>query len=447
MQSFIIDRTREPALGLSNLLPVVGFVNRLDKLINVNLSFVGYVYLNNKRNLIFGTEEDVKKVENAFLDKILKDKNFISNIKKNFHKERKKLLNFVRNNLKEKQLKSYTDKKLFNCLEKFFELYYSFNFYIVPLMILAPNKLEKYLRSIVEEDIIFNMPYKTYLQEFEIDYYNKIEELASYFHKKWGWIPFDYVGPEEWTKEYFMKKMNVDIKKFENDKNDKQRNEILNKYPKKTRRIIEDYYTIANLQDKRRVVVTISHVYFQKYLLKEISLRSEIKINHLWIMLPNEIKEIFLNKKEYKKEKYDLRINQGLIIYKNNEYFAYEGKHELIDTFISKMFKSNEVKGIVASKGYAKGKVKICFSVKDTLKVNKGDILVAPMTYPSFIEAMNKASAFITDEGGITSHAAIVSREMNKPCIIGTKNATSILKDNQLIEVDADNNRINTKPK
>jgi pyruvate, water dikinase len=107
------------------------------------------------------------------------------------------------------------------------------------------------------------------------------------------------------------------------------------------------------------------------------------------------------------------------------------------------MYKSKDIKGIVASKGYAKGKVKICFSVKDTLKVNKGDILVAPMTYPSFIDAMNKASAFITDEGGITSHAAIISREMKKPCIIGTKNATSILKDNQLIEVDAKNNMIN----
>jgi pyruvate, water dikinase len=56
---------------------------------------------------------------------------------------------------------------------------------------------------------------------------------------------------------------------------------------------------------------------------------------------------------------------------------------------------------------------------------------------------MNKASAFITDECGITSHAAIISREMKKPCIIGTKNATSILKDNQLIEVDAKNNMIN----
>ena len=62
-------------------------------------------------------------------------------------------------------------------------------------------------------------------------------------------------------------------------------------------------------------------------------------------------------------------------------------------------------------------------------KVNVGDILVTQMTFPSFISAMHRASAFVTDEGGITCHAAIVAREMKKPCIIGTKNATKILKD------------------
>lgn len=60
------------------------------------------------------------------------------------------------------------------------------------------------------------------------------------------------------------------------------------------------------------------------------------------------------------------------------------------------------------------------------------------MTFPSFISAMIKAFAFVTDEGGITCHAAIVSRELNIPCIIGTKNATQILQDGDLVEVDAD---------
>ena len=70
-------------------------------------------------------------------------------------------------------------------------------------------------------------------------------------------------------------------------------------------------------------------------------------------------------------------------------------------------------------------------------KISVGDILVSPMTRPDFVPAMKKAVAFITDEGGITCHAAIVAREMKKPCIIGTKIATQLLKDGMEVEVDA----------
>ena len=59
------------------------------------------------------------------------------------------------------------------------------------------------------------------------------------------------------------------------------------------------------------------------------------------------------------------------------------------------------------------------------------------MTTPDMIMVMHKAAAFVTDEGGITCHAAIVSREMKKPCIVGTKIATKVLKDGDMVEVDA----------
>ena len=70
-------------------------------------------------------------------------------------------------------------------------------------------------------------------------------------------------------------------------------------------------------------------------------------------------------------------------------------------------------------------------------KVEKGDIIVATMTTPDYISAMEKASGFITDEGGITCHAAIISREFNVPCIVGTVNATEKLRDGQIVEMDA----------
>jgi len=95
------------------------------------------------------------------------------------------------------------------------------------------------------------------------------------------------------------------------------------------------------------------------------------------------------------------------------------------------------IKGVVAFAGKAQGTVKIVKRVEDLQKVKEGDILVAPMTFPSFIVAMKYAAAFVTDEGGITCHAAIIAREMKKPCITGTKIATKVLKDGDLVEVDA----------
>jgi len=76
-------------------------------------------------------------------------------------------------------------------------------------------------------------------------------------------------------------------------------------------------------------------------------------------------------------------------------------------------------------------------SKKDMKKIVKGDILVTEMTSPDMVPAMKKSAAIITDVGGLLCHAAIVSRELKKPCIIGTKNATKILKDGDLVEVDA----------
>ncbi len=95
------------------------------------------------------------------------------------------------------------------------------------------------------------------------------------------------------------------------------------------------------------------------------------------------------------------------------------------------------VHGIPAQPGNAKGKVRIISCTHDIRRVREGDILVANTTHPDYLPAMHKAAAFVTNEGGIASHAAIVARERKVPCIVGTKNATSVLKDGMIVEVDA----------
>ncbi len=92
--------------------------------------------------------------------------------------------------------------------------------------------------------------------------------------------------------------------------------------------------------------------------------------------------------------------------------------------------------GLGASPGIASGPVKILRSPKEVGKINHGDVLVAPMTSPDYVPAMKKAAAIITDEGGPTSHAAIVSRELGIPAVVGSREATKKLKDGQLVTVD-----------
>ncbi|MEM3074633.1 MAG: phosphoenolpyruvate synthase [Candidatus Pacearchaeota archaeon] len=100
------------------------------------------------------------------------------------------------------------------------------------------------------------------------------------------------------------------------------------------------------------------------------------------------------------------------------------------------------LEGLGASPGVRIGKVKIINSMSDLDKVEKGDILVTKMTNPDMVVTMAKANAIVTDEGGITSHAAIVSREMGIPAVVGTGNATEVLKDGQIITVDGSNGKI-----
>lgn len=96
----------------------------------------------------------------------------------------------------------------------------------------------------------------------------------------------------------------------------------------------------------------------------------------------------------------------------------------------------SELKGMGASPGTASGIVRVCKGLAALKNVQEGDILVASMTRPEFVPAMKKAAAIVTDEGGITCHAAILSRELGVPCVIGTRLATKILKDGMNVEVD-----------
>ncbi|MDD1704253.1 MAG: phosphoenolpyruvate synthase [Methanoregula sp.] len=96
------------------------------------------------------------------------------------------------------------------------------------------------------------------------------------------------------------------------------------------------------------------------------------------------------------------------------------------------------IQGQGAAPGIRSGRVVIIRDVKDTGAVKEGDILVTKMTNPDMVPAMRKVAAIVTDEGGMTCHAAIVSRELGTPAVVGTKNATGVLSNGQLVTVDGE---------
>lgn len=140
------------------------------------------------------------------------------------------------------------------------------------------------------------------------------------------------------------------------------------------------------------------------------------------------------------------KICGGLVDAQGQSSFLEPGLTEKLYVYVQQVHKSttdmnmtDSVKGLGASKGKVRGIVKVILNATEFHKMNEGDILVTAMTSVDFVPIMERAAAFVTNEGGITSHASIVAREMKKPCIIGTKNATQVLKDGDFVEVDADN--------
>lgn len=112
------------------------------------------------------------------------------------------------------------------------------------------------------------------------------------------------------------------------------------------------------------------------------------------------------------------------------------------DTKTLKLAATPILTGTPASPGIGTGPVKILKSPKEISKIEKGDVLVAPMTSPDYVPAMKKAAAIVTDQGGQTSHAAIVSRELGIPCVVGAKEATKVLREGQVVTVNGESGEV-----
>jgi phosphoenolpyruvate synthase/pyruvate phosphate dikinase len=186
------------------------------------------------------------------------------------------------------------------------------------------------------------------------------------------------------------------------------------------------------------------------YLIKVLSIISKqfnISINNLLWMSKNEILDLY-DENKINISKIKQRKNAYVFFIQNKTLLNFEGKKakNFISSFVVKDLKNiNIIKGTTANSGRVIGKAKVLFYGADNFdkvsklikKMKNRDILVTETTSPEIMPACKKAAAILTNQGGLLSHAAIVSRELKIPCIVGLENITKIVKDGDILDVDA----------
>ncbi|MBI5071329.1 hypothetical protein HZB93_00300 [Candidatus Falkowbacteria bacterium] len=281
----------------------------------------------------------------------------------------------------------------------------------------------------------------------------KVWRLVDNHTQRYAWVHYVYEGPAadhiyflDIIKDFIRREINPskEIAEHKKSKSDirSQQKKILKQIKANDyeRNIIELARDLVFFKPYRRELQTWSY-YHAEFLLKEIAKRLRLSLKQVRMMLPEEMEEALLRGK----------INSGvinerikLVVYgrKGGRKLCLTGK-QAQDFFHENAGKEKEIKavkeitGAVAFKGKARGKVKLINTPEEIKKMNEKDILVSAATSPNLMPAIRKAAAIVTDEGGIMCHAAIVAREMKKPCVIGTKIATKVLKDGDLVEVYA----------
>lgn len=188
---------------------------------------------------------------------------------------------------------------------------------------------------------------------------------------------------------------------------------------------------------RKQAALRLNHFLF--LIAEEIAKRVKITKTEALSLVHPEVEEVLLHHKINRKE-LKSRWDKCFIYLSPQGYKILSGKEAKkinLNIFHEQEDKLKVLKGTLAFMGFARGYVRVVNNHKDMLKFKKGEILVTNNTTPEFVPLMKKAKAIVTEQGGMTTHAAIVSRELKVPCIVGVSGITRVLKTRDLVEVDS----------
>ena len=315
----------------------------------------------------------------------------------------------------------------------------------VGLQILLNKKLSSLFKSDVATELINAELCKRY---------TKLYKLITTLSKKYFWISNNYKNIQQLNNQDFIKILKLEIKNknavemeqaiskintiTKDAKSEAKKAIRMLKLSNRNRAIFDLFDLIAPWHDERKRLMMIAGYYVYRILLA-IGTKIGVKLEELYYYTPKEINKLLISKIKLKynlatsRRKYSVWVGKGKW---DAWYTGEDAKQIRALLFNKKEMESNLISGVAASQGFAAGVARVVLdALNDDFK--KGEILVAAMTRPEFLPLMKKARAIVTNEGGLTCHAAIVSRELGIPCVVGTRVATKIIKTGDLLEVRA----------
>jgi len=286
----------------------------------------------------------------------------------------------------------------------------------------------------------------SFLQRSEVELL-KTKDLSKYV-ERYHWLDNSYVGVKVLGAEDFLdrkEKLDANLEeKLESRLTEvkERKSGVISKFglSEEITRVAKVIVELVIQQDARKMHMQKLQ-YYKERLLEALAVKAEVDIELLrncsLIEIVEGIKGDGLRGlAEERQQPFDVRgINSAVEIIHGEKvahYWRHYSSEKLDDEF-------NTLSGVVASRGFAirsTGKVRVVLDPHKAKDFEDGEILVATMTSPDFVHLMRKAGGVVTDAGGLTSHAAILSRELNLPCIVGTKTATKLLKDGDVVELD-----------
>ncbi len=456
---------REASLAFQVEVPII---NR-DVLPKIIHNSIGNFWYNGITYGVYYKKEDLKFLADAVERKILKDKKFVKENIRNCYRLGEKLLHDSSVS-KTTNLKNMSNRKLLGLLKKFRSSYQLFLPYLMYPHLIERYFVEKIKKEVESESILTTLTTPTIheieeqIDMLEVAYEIKkrgwgkqTQALVGKLHEKYSWQPYWTVNARPLALDYYKDAALVlsksktslpdEIRRIKKEQEDRKKNLVKTldgiKASSTLRSFVEILQAYIYLRTYRKNIISRSH-FLHMPLLKEIGVRMKIG-NDIYLVSYSEMEKFLQKKEKITKDIIRKRKEGWGIIAVNGFVEIISGKKEVLEVMerfqIGKLPLAPAVhtviKGMPACMGNVIGTVRIVNGKKEFSKIRQGDILVTQMTTPDFVPLLKKIVGIITDEGGVTCHAAIISREYAIPCIVATGNATKILQDGDQVELNA----------